>query len=212
MKIKRLKDIAKEADKSFEKLALPIVFLDTSAIIDICRSARESHIGQNGNASSPLYETYADHFLMNLAGKYQTLISSPTHSEIVNHYSIKCNGNVREIQETLHPIIEKFFADYNRLKGTMLPLNDKEKYDVYWTTKLSCIENEKKYFEGFSEVDRDILENAVLFSKYFYNGDTKADVVGIISADEHLSKGAKMLNDLGYENIVNLSPRSKNGK
>jgi len=211
MVTKTLKDIMEETDRLFAGRTLPIVFLDTSAIIDLCKSAREEEIRQRGRRNLPLQEVYADHFLMNFAGKYQTLVSPSTYSEINKHYCVRLNGNTKEIKEALCPLIDKFLTDYERLEKFVPVPDDSEKYKVYWVTKLACAENEKKNSESFSDVDREILENALLFSQYFSKNDERAEPVAIFSSDEHLFKGVEMLNELGYHNIVTLSPK-RNGR
>ncbi|MCX6747001.1 MAG: hypothetical protein NTU63_02600 [Candidatus Pacearchaeota archaeon] len=214
MTIKTLRDMMRDAEKAFVGKTLPIVFLDTSAIIDICKSSKEEEIRQRGKKEIPLQEIYADHFLMNFAGKYQTLVSPSTHSEITKHYCVKLNGNNKEIKETVCPLIDKFLGDYERLKEFALSnvSDDSERYKVYWVTKLSCAENCKKDLEGFSDVDREILDSALLFSEYFSKEGRKANPVAIFSSDEHIFKGVEMLNDLGYKNITTLSPRIKNAR
>lgn len=211
MTIKTLKDMMKDTEKAFVGKTLPIVFLDTSAIIDICHSAREEEIRQRGKKGMSLQEIYADHFLMNLAGKFQTLVSPSTHSELTKHYCVKLNGHSKEIKETVCPIIDKFLLDYDRLKGFALSNvpDDSDRYKVYWVTKLSCAENCKKDLEGFSNVDRELLDSAVLFSKYFSKDGRKAHPVAIFSSDEHIFKGVEMLNRLGYDNINTLCSRIK---
>jgi hypothetical protein len=213
MTVKTLKNMMKDADKLLMNATLPIVFLDTSAIIDICKSAREEEIKQKGKRDMPLQEIYADHFLMNFAGKYQTIISPLTYSEIVRHYCVSRNENTKEIKQAVCPLVEKFLADYKRLSRFVLDTSDDvDKYNVYWVTKLSCVENYKKDLEGFSDIDREILESATLFSKYFYKNDKKAKPVTIFSSDEHIFKGVEMLNELGYDNVISLSSKTKNAR
>lgn len=214
MTIKTLKSMMKEVDELFTGRTPQIVFLDTSAIIDICKSARIDEMNQRGKKNVPLHEIYADHFLMNFAGKYQTLVSPLTCSEINKHYGVRLNGNTKEIKEVLCPLIDKFSADYNRLKGFALNNvpDDKDRYNVYWVTKLSCIENKKKDLEGFSEVDKELLVNAVLFSKYFLKNEQKANPVVVFSSDDHILEGVEMLNEMGYYNIDTLSLKIRNGR
>jgi len=208
MTLKTLKNMIKDADRAFVGGTLPIVFFDTSAIIDICKSAKEEEMRQKGKKNMPLQEIYADHFLMNFAGKYQTLISPLTYFEITRHYCVKLNGNTKEIKETVCPLVDKFLRDYKRLKEFVVNVpDDSDKYLVYWTTKLACTENEKKDLEGFSDVDREILDNAVLFSRYFSKEGERANPVAIFSSDEHIFKGVEMLNGLGYDNVITLSSR-----
>ena len=64
MAIKSLKTMMKDADKLLGNKPLPMVFLDTSAVIDICKSAREEQMRQKGRTDLPLDEIYPDHFLM----------------------------------------------------------------------------------------------------------------------------------------------------
>jgi hypothetical protein len=90
--------------------------------------------------------------------------------------------------------------------------DDSDRYNVYWVTKFSCIENEKKNSEGFSSVDREILDNAILFSKYFSKEGKTAEPVAIFSSDEHIFKGVEMLKKLGYNKVITLSSRRKNGR
>ncbi|HTZ41693.1 MAG TPA: hypothetical protein VMC07_00595 [Candidatus Omnitrophota bacterium] len=214
MTIKTLKDMMKDADKAFLGGAFPIVFLDTSAIIDICKSAKEEEMKQKGKSNMLLQEVYADHFLMNFAGKYQTIISPRTYSEITRHYCVRFNGNTKEIQDVMCPLVDKFSTDYERLKEFVFDKvhDDRDRYNVYWATKLSCADNGKKDLEGFSEVDREILDNAVLFSKYFYKDGCSARPVAIFSSDEHISKGVEMLNRMGYDNLTTISSRIKHGR
>ncbi len=214
MTIKTLSDMIKDIENKFVGRTFPIIFLDTGAIIDICRSANEEQMKQKNKKDFPLNELYADHFLMNLAGKYQTLVSPLTSAEVNRHYHVKLNGNTKEIKETMHPLIDKFSTDYKRLNKFVLGNvpDDSDRYKVYWATKLSCIENGKKNLEGFSDVDKEILDNAILFSKYFFKEDRKADPVAIFSSDEHIFKGVEMLNGLGYGNVITLSSRNRNGR
>ncbi len=213
MTLKTLKDILKDADKLLSKRSFPIVFLDTSAVIDICKSSRNEKLKQNSKREKlPWHEIYIDHFLMNFASKYETIISPLTYSEIKDHYKVKCNSHSWEIDKGVYFLMRKFFEDYKRLKNFCnIPPDDKERYDVYWATKLCCSDNKKKNLEGFSEVDREILTDALLFSEYFMKDNEKADPVVIFSSDEHILKGVGMLNKLMYENLFSLSTR-KNEK
>lgn len=214
MTIKTLKNMMKDADKLLVSGTLPIVFLDTGAIIDISKSAREEEMRQKGKRNMPMQEIYADHFLMNFAGKYQTLVSPLTHSEINKHYCVTFNGNTKEIHEAICPLVDKFLIDYKRLKEFVfrnVP-DDTDKYNIYWTTKFCCVENEKKDLEGFSDVDREILDNAVLFSKYFSKDGKGASPVAVFSSDEHIFKGVEMLKELGYGNLITLSSRTNGRK
>lgn len=211
MTIKTLTEMMKDADRTFKGRTLPLVFLDTSAVIDICKSAKEEEMRLKGKRDMPLQEIYADHFLMNFAGKYQTLISPLAYSEITKHYCVKLNGNTKEIKETMCPLVDKFLVDYERLRKFVTVPDDSDSYNIYWVTKLACADNEKKNLEGFSDVDREILDNAVLFSKYFSKDGSYADPVAVFSSDEHIFKGVEMLNELGYGNVITLSSRrSKN--
>ena len=214
MTLKTLKEMMKDADRELADGTLPIIFLDTGAIIDICQSAREEQMRQKGKGVIPLNETYADHFLMNFAGRYQTLISPLTYQEINKHYCVKLNGNTKEIKETVCPLIDKFLKDYERLNEFVSGnfYDDSDRYNVYWVTKFSCIENEKKNSEGFSFVDREILDNAILFSKYFSKEGKTAEPIAIFSSDGHIFKGVEMLKKLGYDKVITLSSRRKNGR
>ncbi|MDO8529013.1 MAG: hypothetical protein Q7S06_03950 [Nanoarchaeota archaeon] len=212
MTVLTLKEIMKETDKALVGGTLPIVFLDTSSLIDICKSAREEQMRQKGKTDLPLEEVYADHFLMSLAGKYQTLVSPLTYEEIKRHYSVRLNGHTKEIRETICPLIEKFAADYERLRK-FIPDNetvDEDRYLAYWISKFLCGENRKRDMDDISNVDREIVENALLFSKHFSKDGRKAGPVAVLSSDEHIRRPVVTLNyDWGCNNLIYLNSKER---
>ena len=209
MAIKKLKEIMSDTNKLLRGKNFPIVFLDTSAIIDVCCSAREEELAQRKRKNLPLNEIYADHFLMDIASKYQTVVSPLVNSETKKHYFVRCNNHVMELCKEISPLMEKFSKDYGRLEKSFLNKipDDTERYDAYWTTKLCCNDDQKKQLEGFSEVDKELITKVTLFSKYLVIDDQKVDPVVVFSSDEHIIKGVKMLNSLDYSNITTIFTR-----
>ena len=211
MKLKTLKDIIKDANKSLSGKSFPIIFLDTSAVIDICKSSRNEILEQNSRKRSlPLYEVRADHFFKKLGNMYKVVVSPLAYSEMEEHYNVKYNSHSWEINRGVCALIKKFSKNYEELKEFCdLPVGERERYDVYWTTKFCCMDNKKKNLEKFSKVDIEILNNTLLFSEHFVKDNQRADPTVVFSSDAHILEGAKMLKELGYGNILPLSTRYK---
>lgn len=116
-----------------------------------------------------------------------------------------------ELEGHLAPIVGKFVSDYERLKMVLSGngVDDTDRYHVYWATKFACKDNKKKDSEGFSDVDRSLLENAVLFARHFSEGG-KVGSVAVFSSDEHILNGVSVLNQsFKYKNLISLSSKER---
>ncbi|MEX2017013.1 MAG: hypothetical protein WD876_00900, partial [Candidatus Pacearchaeota archaeon] len=90
---------------------------------------------------------------------------------------------------------------------------DDIRYDAYWASREGCNGNPKKYLEGCSDVDKEILTAAAILSKSKINMGSSYKEVGkviVLSPDAHIIQGAEFLKrgfDGKYSNIVPISTR-----
>lgn len=184
----------------------PRLIIDTSGLIDIVASCRQTILGKNAE-SEPIYKDPLN-FLEYLASKQPIIVNEATHEEILRHVKVRINGNNNEIPEKVIPFVNFCYEGYKNLRKSLAPLveRDRAKYDVYWISKSPDIHNEKKLAEGFSVVDREILTDAIYIASSI-SENTRNFPIGIISSDTHILKSIPLLEKSGYFGIYALPTR-----
>ncbi len=214
-KLKELSDLEKDIH-SYKRISsgnLPVILLDTGALIDLEQSSRRCTLCHNKNLEPKDYHTPS--FLSLIRKKIPLIVTPYVFSEITAHMNCHINGHVPEISHETFKYIEDIVDDSLDFLGrtrTEIPLDD-ARYDVYWVSKQSCKCNHKKHEEGFSEADKDILVNAVRISgSYIEEKGKKYSIKPVIvfSPDQHMKEGVRFINENfsdKYPKLENLSTR-----
>ncbi len=186
-------NISRRGKKPFVKYPLSsfdILIWDTSGLIDIIHSYRNNNV-RNGACPSSLSD-----FLKNSTKIPLPFNVTTPHVtiEVDKHAQVKINDHVLEIPSE----VRDFFTTYY---GSFLDLNsylesqgwEKEmcSYFVYLLSPHICSDCPKKYEEGLSLTDRQILS-------YFLNYSLKKRTrsIGVVTSDRHISEGVKLMRDI----------------
>jgi len=214
-KLKHLSTLEKELI-SLEKQRetnLPMILIDTGALIDIEQSVRDYSLPHKKELNSNYLHT--KRFLSIIGNEIPLIITPHVFSEITNHAHCNLNGRTKEIEYDTFKYVQGLVnesTDFLARARTKVSL-DEARYDVYWITKESCKDNNKKNGEGFADADKDLLTNAVRLScSHITNEGKKFNInpVVIFSPDQHIEKGVNFINEFlsyKYPDIINISTR-----
>ncbi len=213
MKIKEIGQLEGEIVKHFSMDSIPVLVLDTGGLIDITTTLRRyafSH--RTGNRNSRYEKTTS--FLNNLSQALSIVITPKTYQEIQNHGRTRLNGHAIELTPRVVDFALNTMTDsvgfVARLKSRV-SLDDAG-YDAYWAAKEGCRGNTKKFLEGCSDTDKEILATAAYLSMSRMNGAINNEInpVLVISPDTHIIKGLEFLKrgfDGRYSNLMSISTR-----
>lgn len=213
-KLKELPNLEKEIHL-YERNSdsLPVILLDTGALIDLEQSGRRSALRHNKCLEPKNY--HIPSFLSLIRKKIPLVVTPHVFSEITAHMGCRINEHIPEINHETFKYIEGIVDDSLDFLGrtrTETPLDD-ARYDIYWTSKQACKYNHKKHEEGFSEADKDILVNAIRISGSYIKEKGKKYLIKpviVFSPDQHMGEGVKFINkNLSdkYSKLENLSTR-----
>mgnify|MGYP001605524776 CR=1 FL=1 len=208
--IKGIKQLERDITQNFSG-NLPIIVLDTCALIDIRQSIKQYNlINKNGNRS-PKYER-TTLFLKSL--RSQIVITPKTYQEIQDHGRMRLNSHTLELSPNVVDFALDTMINSNRfISGLESEMEfDRARYDAYWASQEACNGIHKKHLEGCSETDREILSTIAYLSRCrIPDGRGKLiRSVLVISPDAHILKGAEFLKrgfDGRYSAIVPISTR-----
>jgi len=214
-KLKELSALEKELTSLEEQREtnLPMILVDTGALIDIEQSVRNYSLSHKKELNSN--HLYVKKFLSIVRNEAPLIITPHVFAEITNHAHCNRNGHTKEIEYDTFKYVQSLVnesTDFLARARTKASL-DEARYDVYWATKNSCKDNNKKNEEGFSDADKDLLTNAARLScSHIINEEKKFNInpVVIFSPDQHIEKGVNFINEFlscKYPNIINISTR-----
>lgn len=192
----------------------PLVFLDTSAILDFEKEIKLWKLKDRANNTSLWY--------MNLEKGFPLFVTEGVMAEVTKHYTCNCIGGRPEISDETYGLIEKMHEKYCAfLREISMNPRDLEKvrYDSYWASILGVRDNEKKRdFDIVSSVDRKTVENAAWLRYALDKNGNPVTSSSVIGHDGHLSESIRVLTDkdmeicekfghLGYDNIKFVDSR-----
>lgn len=177
---------------------LPVIVLDTGALIDIVHASRNYDLTFKGDKARN--EIYANPvlFLMSLNDKAPFVIPPLVMDEVESHGRCKLNSYRFELSDDVLGFTRGLFLDSKNFLKTLeseLEL-DEVGLDSYLISHVCCDESPKKKLEGVSRTDRQVISTAAYLATshlkgYFYR---KVNPVVILSSDAHCSLGTNFIN------------------
>ena len=212
--IKDLRRIEREIRDNFRG-DLPVLVMDTGGLIDIEAKVRQHNFTcvNEERIDSCISTTY---FLQNILKGRPMFITPKTYREIRNHEGMKLNGHVYELSpSTLNFSLDsmvystQFFIGLNQRVES-----DQIRYDAYWAARECCKDNPKKYAEGCSDTDKEIL---LAIANLSNSNPRNAPQIGVgsvvvVSSDSHVINGSEILKtefDGRYSGIFPVSTRCR---
>ncbi len=206
--IKGIQQLERDITQNFSG-KLPIIVLDTGALIDIRKSTKQYSLTNKNRNRNPKYEI-TTLFLKSLGS--QIVITPKTYQEIQDHGRMRLNSHTLE----LSPKIVNFALEAMIKSNIFISRLESEvefeqaRYDAYWTSKEDYGIHKKHL--GCSETDREILSTVAYLSRCRIpdGGGKLIRPVLAISSDAHILRGSEFLKrgfDGRYSAIVPISTR-----
>ncbi len=194
--------------------SMPIAFLDTGGLFDIIASTRSYEFLHRGRCMENVAYCNALEFLKSINKECPLILTPLIFEEIIRHDSVKLNNYQSEVPSFVMNYIRKLAQDsIDFMIGTNTQiLRDDVRYDIHWVAQECCKENSKKYLEGFSLADKDLLTNAAFLSKSNIKSKEKINLgpILVLSSDKHLENGVSFLSkefSEKYPNIKSIKTR-----
>ncbi len=208
MRIKNIGPLEGDILRTFSVDSIPMIVFDTSGLIDIATSIRRYNLCHRNGIGDIRY-TSPDVFLRNLNGASKIIITPYTYKEVEKHSHTILNRYTNELESPIVSFsfyaLEQYMAIASELKNSISL--DEARYDAYWAAKYGCNGNEKKFLEGPSLTDKEILGTA----SYLANAEIKGQRINpliVVSSDAHILKGVEFLRKEFEDKYSSLSPIS----
>lgn len=202
----------------------PIAILDTGAIIDIVQATRRDKQFYRGKKPAKNVFMHAYDFLTHVNENVVPLVVLPSvFTEVDLHRNVNLNGHTKELDEDTYQTVQDLMQSSTDLIRRTNFVNDTIgdddiRYDIWNLSKQACQDFSKKYKEGYSDVDKDILAYAAYFSRAYLREPDRKRIgrVLVISPDRHIIEGVNFFltdDELSkkYPNIMSISTRTGNG-
>ncbi|MEX0920453.1 MAG: hypothetical protein WDZ69_02620 [Candidatus Pacearchaeota archaeon] len=213
MCIKNLDELDKEINNRSSDNSLLV--LDTGGLIEIANKAREYNLVSRGKDVNPNYMR-ATSFLDYISENVGIIITPKTYQEIQDHGRMKLNGHTQELTPRIvDRSLEIMIGSEEYISGLECGLEpDQARYDAYWASKEGCNGNSKKYVEGCSETDKEILSTVAYLSNCNVGDSSEEgrENLLVLSSDDHIILGSEFLKKNfkdRYSNIVPISTRRR---
>ena len=205
---KNLDKLLRERRFSASGKDLPVILVDTSAIIDIGNGTKYNNQGRR--KGRPVFRDAYD-FLNEFGNGFPLLVIPEVCEEVTTHSKMKLNGHVYEIGSNVADLVcEEFQKNFERTWLESKPAEDVDpegvRLLVYWTAQEAC--DGKKAEEEMSETDKKILHRAAVLSQSYTEEGKRISPVGILTSDEHILAGTRLLRKNGFYGIYTISTRT----
>lgn len=190
----------------------PLIFLDTSAVIDFEKICYDTSLGQSGKDKPRDCSRY----LETLSQTQRIIIPSCMVEELEKHRNCFI-GRRKEISDKTFEVVNKIDVNSKKIMKSAKTMNDREKIrlDVYWATKECFRDNHKKDVQDrISDNDKNLVVDAIHYKNSKINGKEITSSL-IYSLDSHIHHLVYFLKNQEYDYqgiFARETSRDKNGR